>query len=147
MNQQIPRDDMSDMSHTPVTVCVAMSESGTFLSAFADTHWLQEEKKHQELLKQVREGKQLWTVRYIRTSIQYPISNEVQPYPHMAARIKELECENETNERNLNQLTDELADARRENAELRKDAERLYRHIKHMDNKISSAERELSADT
>jgi hypothetical protein len=42
----------------------------------------------------------------------------------MAARIKELERENETNERNLCQLTDELAEARRENAELRKDAER-----------------------
>jgi hypothetical protein len=46
----------------------------------------------------------------------------------MAARIKELERENETNERNLCQLTDELAEARRENAELRKDAER-YRWI------------------
>ena len=35
------------------------------------------------------------------------------------ANIEQIERENETNERNLCQLTDELADARRENAELK----------------------------
>ena len=37
-----------------------------------------------------------------------------------ADRIEKLERENEANERNLCQLTDELAASRRENAELRK---------------------------
>jgi hypothetical protein len=41
-----------------------------------------------------------------------------------ADQIEQLERENEANERNLCILTDELAAARRENAELRKDAER-----------------------
>jgi hypothetical protein len=67
------------MERVPVTVCIAMSESGTLLAAFSDTHWLQEEKKHQDLLKRVREDKQLWTVKYIKTSIQYPILNEMHP--------------------------------------------------------------------
>jgi len=41
-----------------------------------------------------------------------------------ADRIEALERENEVNERNVSQLIDDLSAARRENAELRKDAER-----------------------
>lgn len=67
---------MTDTSKVPVTVCIAMSESGTFLSAFADTNWIQEEKRHQDLLKRVRDDKQLWTVKYIKTSIAYPFTIE-----------------------------------------------------------------------
>lgn len=60
----------------PVTVCIAMSEGGTFLSSFVDTNWLQEEQKYKDMMKRVREDKQLWSVKYIRTSIPYPISSE-----------------------------------------------------------------------
>ena len=65
-----------EVANVPVTVCIAMSEGGTFLSAFADTHWIQEDRKYQDLLKRAREDKQLWSVKYIRTSIQYPITTE-----------------------------------------------------------------------
>lgn len=61
---------------TEVTICVAMSESGRLLSAFANTNWIQEENKHKELLKQIREDKQLWSVKYIKTFIEYPITHE-----------------------------------------------------------------------
>ena len=49
-------------------------------------------------------------------------------FAEAANHIEKLERENETNERNLCILTDDLAASRRENAELRKDAER-YRWL------------------
>jgi len=67
-----------EVSNVPVTICIAMSESGTFLSAFTDTHWIQEERKHKDLLERVRGDKQLWSVKYIRTSIPYPITTEAK---------------------------------------------------------------------
>lgn len=67
---------MYDHSKTPVTICIAMSESGKFLTAIAGSNWIQEENKHKEILKQVREDKQLWTVKYIKTSVTYPITSE-----------------------------------------------------------------------
>jgi hypothetical protein len=52
---------------------------------------------------------------------RYSLRSGYARYCHRAAdRIEQLERENETNERNLCQLTDELAVARRENVELRK---------------------------
>lgn len=60
----------------PVTILVAMSESGRFLTCIADSNWIQENVKHNNLLQQIREDKQLWSVRYIKTSVPYPFSNE-----------------------------------------------------------------------
>lgn len=69
---------MNDYSKIPVTICIAMSESGRFLTAIADSNWLQEEAKHKELLNQVRNDKQLWTVKYVKTFVPYPITTESQ---------------------------------------------------------------------
>jgi len=71
-------EETAEPAKVKVTVCIAMSESGTFLSAFANTNWLQEEKRHQDLLKRIREDKQLWSVKYIHTQINYPFLNESQ---------------------------------------------------------------------
>ena len=59
------------------TLCIAVSESGSFLCAFAETNNIQKEQEHKDLLKRVREDKQLWSVRYIRTSIPYPITSYI----------------------------------------------------------------------
>jgi hypothetical protein len=64
------------MPQIPVTICVAMSKSGRFLVAITDSNWFQEEAKHKDLLKQVREDKQLWSVKYIKTTVPYPMSRE-----------------------------------------------------------------------
>lgn len=68
---------MSGQQLVTVTVCIAMSEAGRFLTAIADSGWVQEEEKHKNLLKQIREDEQLWSVKYVKTSVQYPISSEV----------------------------------------------------------------------
>lgn len=65
-----------EITKVSVTVCIAMSEGGTFLSSFVDTNWVQEEQRYKDMMKRVREDKQLWSVKYIRTSIPYPISSE-----------------------------------------------------------------------
>lgn len=67
-----------ELSKVPVTVCIAMSEAGTFLTAVVDSHWIQEEQRYQRLMKRVREDKQLWSVKYIRTGINYPTQTENQ---------------------------------------------------------------------
>lgn len=68
---------MSEHQLVPVTICIAMSEAGRFLTVIANSNWVQEEEKHKNLLKQIREDKQLWSVKYVKTSVQYPISSEV----------------------------------------------------------------------
>ena len=62
-----------------VKIAVAVSEAGTVRLAVADSNWIQEERKHQQLLNEIRADKQLWSVRYITTDVPYPISSEDQP--------------------------------------------------------------------
>ena len=59
-----------------VTIAVAMSESGMFVTSIAGSCWVQEERKHQEMLKSIREDKQLWSLKYIKTTIPFPASEE-----------------------------------------------------------------------
>lgn len=61
-----------------VKIAVAMSEAGTVRLAVADSNWIQEERKHQQLLNEIRADKQLWSLRYITTDMPYPISSEEQ---------------------------------------------------------------------
>lgn len=72
---------MTKTEDTPmvaVTLCVAMSESGSLLCAIADTNHTQKEQEHKDLLKRVREDNQLWSVKYIRTLMSYPTTLETQ---------------------------------------------------------------------
>ncbi len=71
---------MSDVTPSvPVTLAVAVSEGGTFRVAIVDSHWIAEERKYQQMMKEIRADKQLWSVRYIKTSVPYPVSTETQP--------------------------------------------------------------------
>ena len=67
--------------HIPVKVAVAMSESGRFRVCIADSNWIQEERKHQEMLDEIRQDKQLWSLKYIKTTIPYPVSIEDDTQP------------------------------------------------------------------
>ena len=62
-----------------VKIAVAVSEAGTVRLAVADSNWIQEERKHQQMLSEIRADKQLWSLRYLTTEVPYPVSREEQP--------------------------------------------------------------------
>ena len=62
-----------------VKIAVAVSEAGTVRLAVADSNWIQEERKHQQMLAEIRADKQLWSLRYLTTEVPYPVSREDQP--------------------------------------------------------------------
>ena len=68
-----------DPPRTRVKIAVAVSEAGTVRLAVADSDWIQEERKHRQMLAEIRADKQLWSVRYITTTVPYPMSREDQP--------------------------------------------------------------------
>jgi hypothetical protein len=65
-----------DIPKVKVQIAVAVSEAGTVKLAVADSNWIQEERKHQAMLSEIRESKQLWSLRYVTTMVPYPISRE-----------------------------------------------------------------------
>ena len=69
----------SQHAKVPVTIAIAMSEGGRFMVAVANSNWIQEEQKHQKMLDEIRADKQLWSLRYIKTAVPYPVSSEDQP--------------------------------------------------------------------
>ena len=69
----------NDPSRVPVRVAVAVSEAGTVRLAVADSNWIHEERKHQQMLTEIRADKQLWSLRYLTTAVPYPVSREDQP--------------------------------------------------------------------
>lgn len=69
----------SQHAKVPVTIAIAMSEGGRFMVAVANSNWIQEEQKHQQMLNEIRADKQLWSLRYIKTAVPYPFSTEDQP--------------------------------------------------------------------
>ena len=69
----------SDVQKVEVTLAIAMSEAGTFLVSIADSDWMQEKRKYDEMLNRVRNDKQLWSLKYIKTYVPYPVSSEDQP--------------------------------------------------------------------
>lgn len=69
----------TDSMHIPVTIAVAISEGGRVRVAITDTNWIQEEQKHKQMLDEIRADKQLWSLRYIKTTVPYPVSQETQP--------------------------------------------------------------------
>ena len=68
-----------DPPRIPVKIAVAVSEAGTVRLAAADSNWIQEEHKHQQMLSEIRADKQLWSLRYLTTAVPYPISRKDQP--------------------------------------------------------------------
>ena len=62
-----------------VKIAGAVSEAGTVRLAVADSNWIQEERKHQQMLSEIRADKQLWSLRYLATAVPYPVSREDQP--------------------------------------------------------------------
>lgn len=68
----------SQYAKVPVTIAIAMSENGTFRMAIADSNRIQEQRNYQTMLNEIRADKQLWSLRYIKTSIPYPVSSEDQ---------------------------------------------------------------------
>ena len=62
--------------HIPVKIAIAMSESGRFKVCIADSNWIQEEQKYKQMLDEIRQDKQLWSLKYITTSVPYPVSSE-----------------------------------------------------------------------
>ena len=68
-----------DPPRIPVKIAVAVSEAGTVRLAVANSNWIQEERKHQQMLAEIRADKQLWSLRYLTTEVPYPVSREDQP--------------------------------------------------------------------
>ena len=68
-----------DPPRIPVKIAIAVSEAGTVRLAVADSNWIQEERKHQQMLAEIRSDKQLWSLRYLTTEVPYPVSREDQP--------------------------------------------------------------------
>ena len=68
-----------DPPRIPVKIAIAVSEAGTVRLAVADSNWIQEERKHQQMLAEIRADKQLWSLRYLTTEVPYPVSREDQP--------------------------------------------------------------------
>ena len=58
---------------------IIVSEAGTVRLSVAGSNWIHEERKHQQMLAEIRADKQLWSVRYITTAVPYPMSREDQP--------------------------------------------------------------------
>ena len=69
----------NDLPRVAVKIAVAVSEAGTVRLAVADSNWIQEERKHQQMLAEIRADNQLWSLRYLTTAVPYPISREDQP--------------------------------------------------------------------
>ena len=69
----------NDLPRVAVKIAVAVSEAGTVRLAVADSNWIQEERKHQQMLAEIRADNQLWSLRYLATAVPYPISREDQP--------------------------------------------------------------------
>ena len=69
----------NDLPRVAVKIAVAVSEAGTVRLAVADSNWIQEERKHQQMLAEIRADKQLWSLRYLTTEVPYPVSREDQP--------------------------------------------------------------------
>ena len=62
-----------------VKIAVAVSEAGTVRLAVANSNWIQEARKHQQMIAEIRADKQLWSLRYLTTAVPYPVSREDQP--------------------------------------------------------------------
>ena len=65
-----------DIPRIPVKVAVAVSEAGTVRLAVADSNWIQEQRAHHQMMDEIRADKQLWSLRYISTSVPYPVTSE-----------------------------------------------------------------------
>ena len=62
-----------------VKIAVAVSEAGTVRLAVDNSNWIQEERKHQRMLAEIRADKQLWSLRYLTTAVPYQVLREAQP--------------------------------------------------------------------
>ena len=68
-----------DQPSIHVKIAVAVSEAGTARLAFANSNWIQEERKHQQMIAEIRADKQLWSLRYLATAVPYRVLREAQP--------------------------------------------------------------------
>ncbi len=59
-----------------VKIAVAVSEAGTVKLAWANSNWIQEDRKHKAMLEEIRSDKQLWSLRYVDVNVAYPVSHE-----------------------------------------------------------------------
>ena len=62
-----------------VNIAVAVSEAGTVGLAVDNSNWIQEERKHQQMLAEIRADKQLWLLRDLITAVPYQVLREAQP--------------------------------------------------------------------
>ena len=73
---EIINDMCENIEQVPVKIAVAISEGGTIKVAVADTHWIQQDRLHKQMLEDIRNDKQLWSLRYIDTKIPYPVTRQ-----------------------------------------------------------------------
>ena len=59
-----------------VHVTTAVSESGRVECCIADTHWIQQQRKHDQFMDDIRADKQLWSVKTIRVNVPMPVQFE-----------------------------------------------------------------------
>ena len=71
--QTIQKMDIESIS---VNIAVVVSEAGTIRVAVADSNWIQQDRIHQNLLKEIREDRQLWSLKYVKVKVPYPVSRE-----------------------------------------------------------------------
>ena len=59
-----------------VKIAVAVSEAGTVRLAVSNSNWIQEARKHQQMLAEIRADKSLC---YLTTAVPYQVLREAQP--------------------------------------------------------------------
>ena len=72
------RETLNRVEFIPVKIAIAVSESGRVNIAIADSNWIPDRRKYEELLSSIRNDKQLWSLRYVQTQVPYPVSSEKQ---------------------------------------------------------------------
>lgn len=59
-----------------VSVTIAISENGIQRCCMAGSHWIQQQREHAAFLQELRNDKQLWTVKTIKVGFPMPIQFE-----------------------------------------------------------------------
>ena len=66
---------MSDLM-CEVLVSVAVSDGGLVDCCIADSHWIQQQRKHQAWMDEKRASKNFWSIKTVRVNVPMPLTFE-----------------------------------------------------------------------